>query len=392
MTLRNGATVRTEVGTAREALSDGPLGIDVADRVRLQSRASLPNGGDGDLGVVDLFAGLGGLSLGFAEAAEAVGRPARCLGVDSDATAIAVYQRNMPGGRGLCADLTDVFNGRLNRRLTASERALRDMAGTVEIVLGGPPCQGHSAFNNRTRHADERNALFFTMVRAAEVLEPEHVVIENVPGALRDRSEVVQRSVDALEGLGYSLSYGVVRMEQIGVPQRRRRLLIVASRKSPIRIEEVTTAHQTPTRNVRWAIRDLAGIKPCRLVDMPARSAPQTQARIDVLFEEGLWNLPNEHRPECHANGNHSYGSIYGRLDWDEPAQTITTGFYSMCMGRYVHPSERRTITAHEAARLQFLPDSMNLEEVNKRGELARLIGNAVPTKLGYALGLELLG
>jgi DNA (cytosine-5)-methyltransferase 1 len=392
VTLRSGANVHTTVGIARDSVPDGMVSAEVADRVRLQSEAPLSPSGEGKVGIVDLFSGLGGLSLGIAEAADAVGKPARCLGVDSDATAIGAYQRNMPHGRGLHADLTEVFNGRLDRRPTASEKAFRDLAGSTEILLGGPPCQGHSAFNNRTRHADERNALFLTMVRAAEVLEPEHVVIENVPGALRDRSEVVQRSMDMLEDLGYWVSYGVVRMEEIGVPQLRRRLLVVASRMAPIPVEETIAAHPAPLRDVRWAIEDLVGIEPSRLVDSPARSAPQTRSRIAVLFEKGLWNLPNEYRPKCHSSGDHSYGSIYGRLNWNQPAQTITTGFYSMCMGRYVHPSERRTITAREAARLQFLPDSMNLEGIDQRGELARLIGNAVPGKLGYVLGLEMLG
>src|SRR5204863_791570 len=121
------------------------------------------------------------------------------------------------------------------------------------------------------------------------------------------------------------------------------------------------------------------------LLDEPCASAPQTRRRIDVLFDNDLWDLPNEHRPTCHASGKHSYRSIYGRLRWDQPAQTITTGFYSMCMGRNVHPARRRTITAHEAARLQGIPDWFSFSDVERRGELARLIGNAVPPKLGFA-------
>lgn len=391
MTLRSGRVVTTEVGTPQDSLSAGPTTTDVADQAMLRSRAapSPPHGRA--VGVVDLFCGVGGLSLGLAEAARAVGRGARCLGVDTDVTAVAAYQSSTPLGRGLPADVSDVFDGRPGGRVTASERSFRRLAGTTEILLGGPPCQGHSAFNNRTRHADDRNALYLTMVRAAEVLQPEYVLIENVPGALRDRTSVVQRSMDALDALGYSVSHAVVDMAQIGVPQLRRRLIVLASHSSVLDVDQLVATHRTGTRTVRWAMEDLAEVASSRPVDLPARSAPQTRARIDVLFEEGLWNLPNEHRPKCHASGDHSYGSIYGRLHWEEPAQTITTGFYSMCMGRYVHPSQRRTITAHEAARLQFLPDYVNLDDVRQRGDLARLVGNAVPVKLGYVIGLELL-
>lgn len=128
-----------------------------------------------------------------------------------------------------------------------------------------------------------------------------------------------------------------------------------------------------------------------RLVDAVAQSAPATRHRIDYLFDNGLADLPDSQRPACHAGGSHSYKSIYGRLAWDRPAQTVTTGFYSMCMGRYVHPSRRRTITAHEAARLQYIPDWFSFSGVRQRTALAHMIGNAVPSRLSYAVALEWL-
>jgi DNA (cytosine-5)-methyltransferase 1 len=181
-------------------------------------------------------------------------------------------------------------------------------------------------------------------------------------------------------------------MSRIGVPQARKRLVMLGVRNDETEaIDEMLSHHECAARSVRWAIEDLEELDSDALVDEPCESAPATRQRIRYLFDHGLYELPNEQRPACHANGGHSYVSIYGRMRWDEPAQTITTGFYSMCMGRYVHPSRERTITAHEAARLQFLPDSFRLDAVQKRGDLARLVGNAVPMKLGYVLGLELL-
>jgi len=313
------------------------------------------------------------------------------MGIDLDAVAIAAYQRSLPGGRGLVSDVSEVFDGRIGQRTTPSERAMLDLAGNPTFLLGGPPCQGHSAFNNRTRHSDERNALYFTMVRAAEVLQPQHVVIENVPGALRDRDGVVQRSLDDLERLGYSVDHCVIDMSLLGVSQLRKRLIVVASLGSRPDLRASLASHSVETRSLRWAIGDLEDHAAPGLFDEPCASAPQTRRRIDVLFEKDLYDLPDEYRPACHAGGGHSYRSIYGRLRWDQPAQTVTTGFYSMCMGRNVHPSQRRTITAHEAARIQSIPDAFDFSGTQKRTELARLIGNAVPPKLGYVVGLELL-
>lgn len=388
--LRSGELSTTLVPMAEESRLDGPS-PDEVDRTWLRSPTMPMAEGSTGVGIVDLFSGLGGLSLGVHEAARAVGRAGRAVGIDSDANAIATFAANLPDARGLHTDVTAVFDGRPGARTTSSERAFARIASGTDVLVGGPPCQGHSAFNNRTRHSDERNSLYLTMVRAAEVLEPDHVVIENVPGALRDRASVVQRSMEDLAALGYEVGCGVVDMVLLGVPQLRRRLVVVASRTVSPDIDGWLERHRTAPRTVRWAIEDLVDVDASALVDTPASSAPQTRGRIDVLFEQDLWELPNEYRPPCHAHGGHSYQSIYGRLRWDQPAQTVTTGFYSMCMGRYVHPSRRRTLTAREAARLQFLPDHIDLSSVDQRGALARLIGNAVPVKLGYVLGLELL-
>jgi DNA (cytosine-5)-methyltransferase 1 len=336
-----------------------------------------------------LFSGCGGLSLGVVDALAATGQGAHCVAVDTDDTALAVYRRNLPHAETVKGDVMDIIDGDLGTPLTRTERKLRACIGEPVMLVGGPPCQGHSAFNNRTRHRDTRNALYSRMVRAAEVLKAEHVVIENVPGALNDRGRVVQTSIAQLEQLGYDTRVEVVDAAQLGVAQRRKRLVVMASRR-PL-VDGLIAAHRVPLRSVRWAIEDLKDVVSNALLDAPARSAPQTRRRIARLFAEDLYELPNSERPPCHAEGGHSYVSIYGRLRWDEPSQTVTTGFYSMCMGRNVHPSRPRTITAHEAARLQGLPDHFDFRDAGKRSELARLIGNAVPPKLGFAAAIELL-
>jgi DNA (cytosine-5)-methyltransferase 1 len=106
---------------------------------------------------------------------------------------------------------------------------------------------------------------------------------------------------------------------------------------------------------------------------------------MEWLLKNREYDLPNERRPTCHQS-NHSYRSMYGRLRWERPAQTITSGFGSMGQGRYVHPSRARTLTPHEAARLQFLPDFMDFSVVKRRGALAQMIGNAAPPLLTTVL------
>ena len=367
---------------------------DEAERAWLQSRVAPPAGPAGtSLRVVDLFSGCGGLSIGLAEAARALNRSFEpVLAVDLDAVAARTYADNFPSAVTLTQDVEAVFPGRVGARLQAAERALATAHRDVDVLVGGPPCQGHSDFNNRTRHADDKNELYRTMVRAAEVLAPQHILIENVPGAVNDRRAVVQRTADALDALGYQVSVGVVDLSQIGVPQRRRRLVLMASLTHSVTVAEVTERHRRNGRSVAWAFQDLESAPETgRLVDEPARSAPATRQRIDYLFEHGDFDLPDRQRPACHASGGHSYKAIYGRLAWDRPSQTITTGFYSMCMGRYVHPSRRRTITAHEAARLQYIPDWFSFDGVTRRTALARMIGNAVPSRLSYAVATEWL-
>ncbi|HYO01844.1 MAG TPA: DNA cytosine methyltransferase [Mycobacterium sp.] len=371
-----------------------PTCADEAERAWLQSSVAPPCGAArNSVRAVDLFSGCGGLSIGLAEAARALNRSFEpALAVDVDAVAAQTYAANFPSGTTLCRDVDDVLPGQVGSRLTSAERMLAKRHADVDVLVGGPPCQGHSDFNNRTRHADDKNELYRTMVRAAEVLSPQHILIENVPGAVNDRRAVVQRTADALDELGYHVSIGVIDLSEIGVPQRRRRLVLMASLTHTTTVGEVAHRHRRDGRTVAWAFQDLESQpEPARLVDKVARSAPATRRRIDYLFEHGDFDLPDSQRPACHADGGHSYKAIYGRLAWDRPSQTITTGFYSMCMGRYVHPSRRRTITAHEAARLQYIPDWFSFNDVTQRTALARMIGNAVPSRLSYAVALEWL-
>jgi len=229
------------------------------------------------------------------------------------------------------------------------------------------------------------------MARAAYVLQPEHIIIENVLGARHDKSGVVHKTIIALQELGYRVEMSPVDLTVIGVPQTRRRLIIVASKSASANITNMVEKFTTPPRSLEWAIKDLEDCNSPSLEETPSKPSKDNMARINYLFENNLDDLPNHMRPPCHAHGNHSYKSIYGRLKWSEPSQTITSGFYSMCMGRYVHPSRRRTLTAREAARLQFFPDYFKFSAAGTRTAIAKIIGNAVPPKLSYIFAYSLL-
>lgn len=344
--------------------------------------------------VVDLFCSGGGLSIGFAEAARRIGRGIKiAAAVDLDSDAADVFELNFPGATVTRQDVATLFSGLIGRPPNAKETEAVAKIGKVDVLLAGPPCQGHSDLNNHTRRDDIRNALYVRVARAAEVLRPRAVLIENVPAVRHDVRGSVPAASAALEKAGYRVATAVLDLTELGVPQRRRRHLLLALRDGsgdPDVILGTTIAccDHAP-RSVAWAIRDLVGVSQIG-PDAPSAANAENRRRMQWLISRGKYDLPNEHRPDCHR-GDHSYASMYGRLDWSKPAQTITTGYGSPGQGRYVHPEEARTITPHEAARLQTLPDFFDLGLSKKRSTWAHVIGNAVPPLLGVHVGTPLL-
>lgn len=341
---------------------------------------------------VDLFSGCGGLSLGAWEACRAlVLRFNPVLAVDDDGAVLGVYKRNFKGVKAKRADLEEIIDGEVGSKETTQETKVLKQIGTIDLLLSGPPCQGHSSLNNSTRRRDDRNALYERVVRFAEISNPTHILIENVPQIRLDKGEVLQRSVKGLKKLGYAVSHDIVDVSTIGAPQRRKRHILVASRKKSLKVSEVVAKSRTKdVRDLSWAIGDLEDAKLASTLNTPTRLSEENEGRVKHMFDNGLYDLPNKHRPKCHQK-DHSYVSMYGRLRFNEPAPTITTGFTSPGQGRYVHPTKQRTITPHEAARIQLFPDFFDFASASTRDSLKKMIGNAVPMKLAYVFALELL-
>jgi DNA (cytosine-5)-methyltransferase 1 len=361
----------------------------------LRARAAKPepNEASEPVALVDLFCGAGGLSLGFHEAAKSLGISlVGGVALDADDRSLSCYAANLPTKLVLNEDVRTLFRPDLRDRLSKEEKSLAKQVTSTSILVGGPPCQGHSDLNNSTRRNDPKNSLYYTMARAAKVFSPSLVVIENVPNVIHDKGAVVHRTREALSDLGYTTYEHVFDFIKLGVPQtRKRHVLIAVTRPCDAAFHRLSHLGSSG-RNLQWAIGDLVGkTQPGDPFNSVASPNAVTRERINYLFDRNIFDLPNEQRPACHRLKDHSYRSIYGRLSWDKPAQTMTRGFYCMCMGRYIHPEERRTLTAHEAARIQFFPDWFSFTPARGRTSLATMIGNAVPSKLGYVIGVELL-
>ena len=353
------------------------------------------------LRLADLFCGAGGLTLGVLEAGRAAGiRVEPVLGVDIDPAVERAYRANFQPASFVRSPVEQFLDGdpALRRRaegggpLTTAELDLKSRVGKIDLVVGGPPCQGHSDLNNHTRRDDPKNLLYGRMARFARVFRPRHLIIENVHGAAHDRGGIMDKTREALHALGYETDTGIVRGELIGVPQTRHRILMVASLDRVPDVGGWTQIHAVnPPRSFDWALTGIE--RDGGPLDLPTRLAPRTARRIEWLFANDAHDLPNEHRPKCHQNGDHTYKAVYGRIHGARPAPTITTGFTVMGQGRFVHPYERRTLTPREGARLQFFPSwfSFGEDAPMTRKELVSLVGNAVPPKMAYVLALELI-
>ena len=351
--------------------------------------------------VVDLFCGCGGLSLGIKRAAEAVGtRPAFLLAVDVDTAALSVYTQNLRPLRRVrqnfetLIDYTTPTDG-MDQGLESLylSHVMKSVAGAVDMVIAGPPCEGNSNFNNVTRRSDYRNRLYIDAVAAAIALDAKVVVIENVPMVKRSFQDVVNRSLWLLDEAGYCVHENEFDLmaSEFGTPQDRRRHFLIAGKTGGSLTMSDFDPLKLPTPTVGEILGALQAIERSTTFDQPSRISDDNIRRINFLFDHDEYNLPDEERPDCHRLKDHSYPSIYGRMHPHLPASTITTGFLSPGRGRYTHPTEPRSLTPHEGARLQGFGEDFDwLEESGAitRNDYARMIGAAVPPQLAFAVGM----
>ncbi|MEB0056716.1 DNA cytosine methyltransferase [Variovorax sp. LG9.2] len=361
---------------------------------------------------VDAFCGCGGLTLGAAQAAIATGRRLESVAaIDVDSGGLAVHQANFGTKLLMHTNASSLVDWRVRGEGESScfayepeilDEELAAEIGKIDVFLAGPPCQGHSNLNNKTRREDPRNLLYITAVALGVGLRAKSIVMENVPEVVNDKSNVVNTAKALLKASGYEwIDSGVLATDHLGGAQTRKRYFLIASRiavsESTVHIKDIAKALKQPPQPVSWAIHDLMRDPKelsVSIMDKTPIMSAENAARIQHLFEHDLYDLPDKERPDSHKNGN-TYPSVYGRMHWGKPAQTITTGFLTPGRGRHIHPLRRRVISPHEAARIQTFPDTFNFvvdpQEPPSRTALQKWIGDAVPPLLGYAATLPLM-
>ncbi|KAB8185248.1 DNA (cytosine-5-)-methyltransferase [Lysobacter maris] len=339
------------------------------------------------IGVFDFFSGCGGTSKGFQQAGLT---PAFALDFDGDAA--TTYKRNFPN---------TVFSKTDIRNLNPDELAELNAAHDITLFCGCAPCQPFTRQNTKkpTTRADSRRSLLSHFGFLIDKYMPDYIFVENVPGIQRVAgNSTLTRFKSRLVSLGYTPTVGVIESQRYGVPQRRRRLVLLASKHGPIKFPEETHNPDfgVPFSTVREWISHLPPIKagethPNVLNHRAANLSETNLKRIKATPSEGTRaSWPAELHLDCHAKAGYSgHSDVYGRLRWDGPATGLTTRCISLSNGRYGHPEQDRAISVREAAALQTFPE--DFEFFGSMNSQAKQIGNAVPVLLAKIFGDHIL-
>lgn len=338
--------------------------------------------------VLDLFAGVGGLSLGFEQSGFDV-----VFANEYDPSIAAAYKENHPNTEMLVADITTVD----------FDKTFTEYSGKIDVVIGGPPCQGFSQKGQRKTIHDERNFLFKFYVKVVEKVQPKYFIMENVPNLLTAEGGYFKKEIETLfNGMGYNLNMGILNASDYGVPQNRRRAVIIGKRGSPAPLLPKPIEKKVTI----WdAISDLSYLESGQGSEEqayinPPQSAYQKQMRDgakklynhvatnhSAIALERLSLIPpnsgKEFLPKEHLTKS-IYSGTWTRIGKDEISVTITTRFDTPSSGKFTHPFLNRAITVREAARIQSFPD--NFRFVGTKGSQMKQVGNAVPPLLAKSV------
>ena len=337
--------------------------------------------------VVDLFCGIGGLSYGLKSAGCKI-----LAGFDLDSTCKYAYEQNNEA-RFIYKNITQVTVDDI--RPLYSRKAIKVLAGCA-------PCQPFSPYAYKNKKKDpNKYDLLYEFGRLIRAVQPDVVTMENVPSLLTfDLKPVFPDFVRTLENEGFHVDFQIVYCPDYGIPQTRKRLVLVASRLGDIHLID-RTHNKDNYVSVQRVIADLPPIAagtshPADPLHRSAALTPLNIRRMQATPSGGSWkDWPEELRLECHKRkGGASFGSVYGRMRWEDPAPTMTTQCTGFGNGRFAHPVQDRAISAREAALIQTFPMTYRFFENEKEVSLpraARYIGNAVPPRLGEVIGESII-
>lgn len=333
---------------------------------------------------IDLFCGAGGLTNGLEKSGIKVN-----LGVDIDPACEYPYSANNSGAF-LEQSVTNISGNYIQGFFKN---------GSIRLLAGCAPCQTFSSHNRKFNNPDDRWRLLLDFSRLIKEILPELVTMENVPGLLK--KDVFATFKNTLIDLGYTVNYKVVNCSEYGLPQNRRRLVLLASKLGAIQLLEPNDLTNNTHKTVREAIGNIESIEAgnCSSTD-PLHKSSELSAlnlkRIKASRPGGTWrDWPKPLVANCHKKPNgEKFLSVYARMEWGKPSPTITTQFLGFSKGRFGHPEQNRALSLREGAILQGFPKRYKF---TKKGEepkntiIGRLIGNAVPVTLGHLIGKSII-
>jgi DNA (cytosine-5)-methyltransferase 1 len=308
--------------------------------------------------------------------------------VEVEPHAANTYIANHPGTVMFAKDI---------REITHTELLRTSPTNKIDLIAACPPCQGFSSLTAKYKRFDPRNELIFEFVRIVRGTRPTTVMMENVPGLSTKGASLFNAAMEELRGIGYDISYEVLDVANYGVPQRRRRLVVLGSLKSKIPIPKPTHAQDGKNSLKPWVtVRDVLDIseKPATFQKAITSGGPlrfnwHVVRNLSAINIERLRAtksgqsrtvLPEELRPSCHQGVAKGFGNVYGRMSWDQPSPTITGGCTTLSKGRFGHPTLLRTISVREAAILQSFPKDY-IFNTDRMDQVCQIIGNALPPK-----------